>query len=34
MQIEISKALTGQQSVEDAVKNMDEQMKAAVAESK
>ncbi|MBZ4646857.1 MAG: trehalose/maltose transport system substrate-binding protein [Petroclostridium sp.] len=34
MQIEISKALAGQQSVEDAVKKMDEQMKAAVAAAK
>ncbi len=34
MQIEISKALAGQQSIEDAVKNMDEQMKAAVADAK
>lgn len=34
MQIEISKAMAGQQSVEDAVKHMDEQMKAAVAAAK
>jgi len=34
MQIEISKALAGEQSVEDAVKNMDEKMKAAVAAAK
>jgi multiple sugar transport system substrate-binding protein len=34
MQIEISKALAGQQSVEDAVKNMDQQMKAAVEDAK
>lgn len=34
MQIEISKVLAGQQSVEDAVKIMDEKMKAAVATAK
>ena len=34
MQIEISKALAGEQSIEDAVKHMDEKMKAAVAEAK
>lgn len=34
MQIEISKMLAGGQSVEDAVKNMDEKMKAAVASAK
>lgn len=34
MQIEISKAITGAQTPEEAVKNMDKEMKKAVAESK